>query len=204
MARRVSGTGDRFDARQRFGAGIEQRDLVLDPLQAVLRADYKGLTGFRHGIEGARRAPEIPLDPVHPTADVREHRFVEIVEHAPKMIRVGVGKADVGDLGRVDSGRRQTGRQLADSALEQRPGAGIEQHHPTVNAQQGKIAIRLNSVDRQIVWRHQRRDFSLGSVRQYERHRLDQMAIAQDRDLGVADDSFGGGRGSSRDSGECG
>ena len=58
---------------------------------------------------------------------VRETEFIEVVDEAPDVIRVGVRRDDLGDALGVDARRGETIGELADGRLPGAPGAGIDQ-----------------------------------------------------------------------------
>ena len=92
MSRRVAKACLGRDAGQDFLAIGEMAHPVLNRLQPPRGPSGKGGPGGTDCVNGCRIAPIIPFNLTHVIAGIGEDQIVKIIQHAPEVIRVAVGK----------------------------------------------------------------------------------------------------------------
>ena len=98
---------------------LRARAIALDPIRVV-------------GDVGPH--PEIRLGLVHDDLGIRVMRLAGIVDQAVGVIGMQMRQHDVGDRARLDAGRAQIVRQLAERRLHRVSGAGVDEDDLAVAA----------------------------------------------------------------------
>ena len=98
MARRVAKTCLRHDAGQNFLTVFDLFHLVLDCPEPSCGTHSKSRAGFADTVHRRGITPIVPFIRAHKVSRIWENRIVKVIQHAPKVVRVRMGKDNMGHL----------------------------------------------------------------------------------------------------------
>ena len=114
---------------------------------------------------------------------VGKHELVEVVDHAPQMIGMGMGEHDVRDVSGIDAGLAEVVQQFSRRGHEIGTRSGIERDQPVAALQEGDVAVGHERVGRQAVGGQQRLQFVHRRSGTDKGQGQDQVSVGNDRDL---------------------